>query len=289
MIQFAFDSLSLGSFYALMAIGITLIFGIMRLINFAYGEIIMVAAYAMLFLDHLPLPVFFAGTIAAAALFAVVTEWVAFRPLRQADPATLMVTSFAVSFLVQHLAVIFSSAEAKAVVTPSGWQKPLWLAGAVVGRIEVAMTVAAVLLLAGLAALLRFTDLGIQMRAAAEDFRMARMLGVRGQRVISAAFAISGLLAGVGTFLYIAKVGNFTPYVGLPLLLAGVVSSVIGGLGSLLGAVVGGYLLGILTVVLQIVLPAGLAPFRDAFLFSLVIVLLLFRPEGLFGGLRERV
>jgi branched-chain amino acid transport system permease protein len=289
MIQFLFDSLSLGSLYALIALGIALIFGIMRLINFAFGEIIMVAAYGMLLLSGLPLPAFFLGTVVLAAAFAVATEWIAFRPLRNADPATLLVTSFAVSYLVQHLAVIFSSAEAKAVVTPPSWSASVEILGATVGKIEIATTLAAVLLMAGLTAVLRFTDIGLHMRAAAEDFRMARVLGVRAQRVITVAFAISGVLAGVGAFLYIAKVGTFTPHVGLPLLLPGVVASVLGGLRSLLGAVLGGYLLGMLTVALQVVLPAGLAPFRDALLFSLVIVILLFRPDGMLGGLKERV
>jgi branched-chain amino acid transport system permease protein len=281
VLQHIIDAISLGSLFALLALGITLVFGIMRLINFAHGEIIMAAAYAMYLFNALPIPLLVIITVLAAVLFALLTERLAFRPLRMADPATLMVTSFAVSFVAQNLATIFSGARAKAVVIPQDWLGSWQILGASVGKLDVVITLTTMILLVGLGALLRYTDLGLQMRAAAEDFRMARLLGVRAQRMIPAGFAISGMLAGVAGFLYLAKVGTFTPLVGLPLLLAAVVSAVVGGLGSLIGAVIGGYLLGAFIVVLQIVLPADLLPFRQALVFSLVLLLLLIKPRGL--------
>jgi branched-chain amino acid transport system permease protein len=280
-IQHVIDAVSLGSLFALLALGIAVVFGIMRLINFAHGEIIMAAAYAMYLFNALPIPLLVIVTVLAAVLFALLTERLAFRPLRMADPATLMVTSFAVSFIAQNLAIILSGARAKAVVVPQDWLGSWQVLGAYVGKLDFVITLTTIALLIGLAVLLRYTDIGLQMRAAAEDFRMARLLGVRAQRMIPTGFIVSGVLAGIAGFLYIAKVGTFTPLVGLPLLLAAVVSAVVGGLGSLVGAVIGGYVLGVFIVVLQIVLPANLLPYRQALVFTLVLLLLLIRPRGL--------
>ena len=289
MLQILFDAVALGSLFALVALGIALIFGIMGLINFAHGEIIMVAAYVMLAAHSLPLPLFIFVTVAAAALFAIATERIAFRPLRGADPVTLLVTSFAISYLVQNIALLGVSARAKAVSIPLSWLNTWDFAGARIDYLDAAVIIACLVLLGGLGALLKFTNLGIQMRAAAEDFRMARLLGVHANRVIPTAFAISGVLAGVAGFLYISKAGSFNPYVGLPLLLPAVVAAVIGGLGSLVGAIVGGYILGFATVFLQVLLPDNLVQFRDVFVFLLVIVVFQIRPEGLFTVYRERV
>ncbi|MBE2276745.1 MAG: branched-chain amino acid ABC transporter permease [Rhodobacteraceae bacterium] len=289
LVQGLVDALSIGSTYALVALGVALIFGIMRLINFAYGEYFMVAAYAMLAFDQVSLALSFLFVIAAVVAFSLLTERVAFRPLRNADPSTLMITSFAVSYLVQKVAIVATLGEARTVQIPESWLTPLQFGGISIGKLEIIITVAALAMMGGLNLLLTRTALGIQMRAAAQDFRMARLLGVAADRVIMSAFAIAGFLAAIGGFLYVAKLGSFTPAIGLPILLAGIVSTVIGGLGSLKGAVIGGYLLGAIQVLLQIILPSDLVAFRDALVFILVIVLLLFKPTGLFGSYVQRV
>ena len=289
LLQFLSDALSIGSTYALFALGVALMFGVMRLINFAYGEYFMIAGYAMIPFDHTSLAVSFIFTILAVVAFSLLTERLAFRPLRHADPSTLMITSFALSYVVQKLAIMATRGEARSVAIPESWLQPISIGSITVGRLEVAITVATGVLMLALHLLLNRTMLGIQMRAAAEDIRVARLLGVAADRVILAAFAIGGILAGVGGFLYVAKIGTFTPAIGLPLLLAGIVSTVIGGLGSLKGAVVGAYLLGAIQVAFQVVLSANLVGFRDAFVFACVILLLLVRPSGLFGTYMQRV
>ena len=282
-LQALVDALSIGSTYALVALGVALLFGIMRLINFAYGEYFMVAAYAMLVFSKTSLVLSFLFVVSVVVAFSLLTERVAFRPLRGADPSTLMITSFAVSYLVQKIAVMLTSGEARTVNLPELWLTPIAVFGVEIGRLEIWITVSAVLLMITLQIVLNRTDLGIQMRAAAEDFRMARLLGVAADKVIMSAFAIGGVLAAIGGILYVAKLGSFTPAIGAPILLAGIIATVIGGLGSLKGAVVGAYLLGSTQVLLQIALPANFVGFRDAFVFAFVILLLLLRPTGIFG------
>jgi branched-chain amino acid transport system permease protein len=289
LLQFVSDALSIGSTYALFALGVALMFGVMRLINFAYGEYFMVGAYAMTVFDHVSLALSFLFTVVAVVAFSLMTERVAFRPLRNADPTTLMITSFAVSYLVQKIAIMATRGEARSVIVPETWLQPITIGSISIGKLEVAITATTVFLLLALHLLLNRTMLGIQMRAAAEDIRVARLLGVAADQVILAAFAISGILAGVGGFLYVAKIGTFTPALGLPLLLAGIVSTVVGGVGSLKGAVVGAYLLGAVQVALQVILPEQFVVYRDALVFILIILLLLVRPIGLFGTYIQRV
>jgi len=289
VIQALIDAMSIGSTYALVALGVALIFGIMRLINFAYGEYFMVAAYAMLAFNAVSLFISLLFVILVVVAFSLLTERLAFRPLRGADPTTLMITSFALSYLAQKIAIMLTSGEARTVVVPDSWLAPVHVFGVEIGRLEIWITVSAISLMITLQAILTRTDLGIQMRAAAEDFRMARLLGVAADRVIMSAFAIGGVLAAIGAFLYIAKLGSFTPSVGAPILLAGIVATVIGGLGSLKGAVTGAYLLGLAQVSLQIALPTNLVAFRDAFVFAFVILLLLLRPTGIFGSYVQRI
>lgn len=289
LIQGLVDALSIGSTYALVALGVALIFGIMRLINFAYGEYFMIGAYAMLAFDQYSLAISFLFVIAVVVTFSLLTERIAFRPLRNADPSTLMITSFAVSYLVQKIAIVATRGEARTVQVPENWLSPIHIGSISVGKLEIIITLVAMAMMGALNLLLNRTALGIQMRAAAQDFRMARLLGVAADRVIMSAFAIAGVLAAIGGFLYVAKLGSFTPAIGLPILLAGIVSTVIGGLGSLKGAVIGGYLLGAIQVLLQIALPSELVAFRDALVFILVIGLLLIKPTGLFGTYVQRV
>jgi branched-chain amino acid transport system permease protein len=150
--------------------------------------------------------------------------------------------------------------------------------------LSAATTIGAAVLLLVLALFLRSTSLGIQMRGAAEDFMMARLLGVRSNIVVAAAFAISGFLAGVVALIVVAQTGVVSPTMGLSVTLVGFVATVIGGMGSIAGAVLGGFVLGVVSVVLQIVLPLGLTPYRDAFVFAFVIAVLLLRPKGLIAA-----
>lgn len=280
-LQHVIDAITLGSSYATYALGIALIFGIMRLINFAYGELIMVGAYALVFIGDAPWPVKLIATLGVAVVFALAMERVAFRPLRGASPATLLIGSFAVSYGLQNLAILIEGSAPKGT-NVSTWLSQSFAIGSLsITHLAVVTIVTTIVLLIALGLFLARTRIGVQMRAAAEDFRMARILGVRANTVIATAFAISGLFAGIGAYLLVAQTGEVQPDIGSQPVLYAFVATVLGGMGSLRGAVLGGYLFGAVTVTLQATLPASLASYRDAFAFGAVIVILLFRPQGL--------
>jgi branched-chain amino acid transport system permease protein len=222
--------------------------------------------------------------VVVVVITAVLMERVAFRPLRDADPTTLLISAFAVAYLLQSVAVFSFGARPKSVDVASFASGSIDFLGLHLGMLDLVNIAAAALLLGGLAAFLHWSPVGTQMRAAAENFRMARLLGVRANRVISIAFAISGLFAAVTVILLVAQSGTLTPSMGLAPVLVAFVATIIGGMGRLGGSAFGGFLLGIVTVLLQTYLPEGLAPFRDAFVFTAVIAVLLVRPQGLFGS-----
>ena len=290
-LQILVDAFSLGSLFALSALGIGLVFGIMRLINFAYGEFITFGAYALVvpssglvavkFIGNWPAPAMVAAIVTLVVALALLTERVAFRPVRQANPATLLISSFAVSYLLQHVILFVHSSRPKSVNILPELTEPFVGLGLRIPIIDVVTIVAGAVMLAGIAGFLKLTSFGIQMRAAVEDFRMARLLGVRANAVVAVTFAITGVLAGTVSLLFVTKTGVLDYRMGLPLVLVAFVATVVGGMGSIFGPVLGGFLLGFLSVVFQATLPEELRPLRDAFVFFCVIVILLVRPQGL--------
>jgi branched-chain amino acid transport system permease protein len=285
-IQFVIDVLSLGGAYALMALGLVIVYGILRLVNFAYGELIMVAGYTMFLVGGSGLPWLVMAVVAVimAMLAGIATDYVAFRPVRAKSVTAVLITSFAFSTLLQNAALLFISPRPQTVPLPGLFSQTVAIAGAVTPLRNLITIAAAVILLALFALLMRRTVLGIAMRAAATNFTMARMLGVPANLIISAAFAISGFLAGVVGLLWIGRIGTVVPGIGLEPLLVAFIATVIGGMRSLSGAVIGGFLLALIDTSLNYSLPQDLLKFRDAFTFSLVILILLWRPEGLVKG-----
>jgi branched-chain amino acid transport system permease protein len=282
-LQTVIDAASFGGLYALLGLGIALIFGVMRMINFAHGEFITAGAYTLFFVSGMPLLAMVAATVVAVMALAVATERIAFRPVRYAPPSTLLMTSFAVSFFLQSLAIMIFGTRAKGVDVAGGLLSSVEIAGISVSKLTLVTIATTFALLAAVGAVLTRTSLGVEIRAAAEDFDMARLLGIRGDRVIAAAFAMSGTLAAVAAVLLVAQGGTVTPTMGLTPVLIAFVATIIGGIGRLGGAVVGGFVLGTLTVVLQEVLPLELRPYRDALVYTAVIVVLVFRPQGIIG------
>ncbi len=288
-IQYIVDALSLASLYALIALGIAMVFGIMQLVNFAHGEIIMLGAYALFELTGQPLFVVVVGTLGAAAVVALVMERVAFRPVRKSNATTLLVTSFAVSVLLQNVVISTYSSFPKTVELPAFLDSPYTVGNVQIAKNTIITAVTTIVLLVSLGLFLKKTSLGTQMRAAAENFTMARLLGVPANRVIATAFVISGFLAGVVSVLLVWQTGSVGPTMGTGPVLVGFVATVIGGMGSLVGAALGGFLLGFVTVALQAWLPLGLRDFRDAFAFAVVILILVVRPQGLLGTTERHV
>jgi branched-chain amino acid transport system permease protein len=291
LVQIAVDAVSVGSLYALTALGIGLIFGVMRLINFAHGELITLAAYTLLALYGMPVPVMIFGAVVVAVLIALLTERAAFRPLRNADPTTLLISSFAVSFFLQKLLILVVGSRLKGLDFLPSLGRQTELFGIRLQLLQVVTILVGVVLLVALTWFLKATRLGLHMRAAAEDFRMARVLGVRANNVIAVAFALSGLLAAAVSCLIVVQTGVVQPRMGVQLVIIAFVGTVIGGLGSLPGAALGGFLVGAGSILLQALLPPDLRAFREAFVFIAVIAILLFRPQGLIParGLRERI
>jgi branched-chain amino acid transport system permease protein len=289
--QYVADAISVGSLYALLALGIAMIFGILGLVNFAHGSLIMVTGFVIVEVGHPPWPVVVAVAIAVPAALALLIERAAFRPVRGASAPTMLVTSFALSYLLQALVLVAFGAQPKTTQVSQALNESVEILGVSLTWLDVVTVGAAFALLITLAGTLRFTTIGVQMRAAAEDFQMARTLGVRANRVIAVTFALSGVLAGVAALLIVARSGTASAGSGLAPLLLAFVATVLGGMGSLSGAVLGGFLLGAITIALDAGLPVELRPSRDAFLYGIVVVVLLLRPQGLIVArhMRERV
>ncbi|MDP2232569.1 MAG: branched-chain amino acid ABC transporter permease [Actinomycetota bacterium] len=285
--EFVINTLSLGSLYALMALGLVFVYGILKLVNFAYGEYIMVAGYAMYVLGiYTPIPWWATMIIAVllAALTSYLTELVAFRPVRTKSLNAMLVTSFAISVLLQNAVLLIVSPRARAVPLPAAFNASVTLFGVTTPLRNIVTIITAVVLLAGLTLLMKYTVLGIAMRAAADKFTTTRLMGVQANMVISVAFIISGFLAGVVSIFWVGRSSSVDPLIGAAPLLIAFIATVMGGMNSLMGAVVGGFVYGLLFNVLSITLPASMVNYRDAFMFVIVILFLLFRPEGIIRG-----
>lgn len=283
-LEFIINTLSLGSLYAMLALGLVIVYGILRLVNFAYGELIMIGGYTLFLLTGFsPLPWLAVAVLAVlAAMFtSLFTELVAFRPVREKSLTAMLITSFAVSALLQNAALLIISPRARAVTLPEIFQTSVMIAGTSVPWRNVLTILTSLVMLVLLTVLLRRTVLGIALRAAADNFTMTRMLGVPANTVISTAFAISGIMAGLVSIFWIARSSIVTPTIGAPPLLVAFVATVIGGMRSLTGAVVGGFVYAAMISLLGVLLPPGLLEFREAFMFAFVIIILLFLPQGL--------
>jgi branched-chain amino acid transport system permease protein len=278
------DALALGSLYALIALGITLVYSVMGMMNFAHGEFIMLSAYALYVFAGLPFTAGVACALLTGILIALLAERVAFRPVRAVDLSAQLVTSLAVAAILQNAVMVAVDARAQSVETPAALSESTSVAGISVPNLEFVTIALTVIVLSGLGWLLYRTRTGLAMRAAAENFEMARLLGVRADRVIMVAFAISGVLAAAVGVLIVLQTGQVSPTMGLTPVLVGFVAVVIGGFGRMVGAVVGGLLLGSLSSLLGAYLPEGLAPFRDAIVFTFPVLILIVRPHGLLGG-----
>jgi len=288
------DALSLGGIYALMAVGIGLVFGVLRLVNFAYGQLIMAGAYSIAYASVWGWPTWagillcFAVVLALSALM----DRLVFRPLRTHSPAVMLVATFAVAFLLQSIAVLAFGQLGTIASSIGPLNQPWDIGGVEIRKIAVVSVVVAAFCLVLLQLLLTRTSLGLHMRAASMDFTTSRMLGVRANRVVGGAVLVSGLLAAVSAFMLTARNPQVTPIFGLDdtiIVLAGVV---LGGLTRPIPATLGGFTIGFASGILGGALPTNQSQYLPSFLFGAVIVVLLLRPDGLFtrgGAAVERV
>ena len=285
--QVIIDGLALGAIYALVAIGLSLVFGVMRLINFAQGEVITAGAYSLYLTNNLPVVASILICFTVCIVMSVVLERVAFRPLRGAAPATTLVTTFAIAFALEAVWLIAFGTQGKSANVLPGLNN-IAVHGSVNLRwITIAEIGAGIVLLGGTALILGRTTIGLQMRAAAADFRAARLLGVRTNLVISFAFVIAGVMAAVVALLFTVQQPLVTTTFGFNITIIALVGAVVGGIDRLWSATAGGFAIGFANSLLDDVLPASQLKFVTVWVFVLVIVLLLVRPQGLFAPLRR--
>ncbi len=282
-LQQTVNALALGGTYALLALGLAVVFSIMGLINFAHGELMTISGYTLMYcgIAGLPFMVSVPLAILVAMVAAVLMERIAFRPVRGGSGATMLITSFAVSMILQVLFQNLISARSQAVALPQFLSESVNLGSVIIGVNKIAAIVVTILMLIFLDRFMNRQKSGIAMRAAAEDFAVARLMGIRSNTVIAGAFAISGLLAGVASVLWVSQRASVDPLMGFTPVLKAFIAAILGGLGSLRGAVVGGFVLGFIEVYLAAFLPQELQEFRDPIGLALVVLILLFRPNGM--------
>jgi branched-chain amino acid transport system permease protein len=278
------DAVGLGAIYALMAVGIGLVFGVLRLVNFAYGQLVMAGAYALAFASERGWPVFVGIVLcfAVVLVLSLLMDRIVFRPLRAHSPAVMLVATFAVAFLLQSIALLWFGPLGKIASSLATLNQPVTISGVDIRKIAIVTTVLAAACLLVLVLLLGRTRVGLHMRAAAMDFRTAQLLGVRAGRVIGSAVLISGVLAAIVAVMLTVQTPLVTPDFALRdtiLVLAGVV---LGGMNRLVPATLGGFAIGFASGLLGGALPTNQSQYLPSFLFAAVILVLLIRPGGLF-------
>lgn len=279
------NSISLGSLYALIAIGYTMVYGILRLINFAHGDIFMMAMYFAFYsiiTFTMPWYLGFLVAIILTGLLGMLIETTAYKPLRNAPKISIMISAIGASFLLENIAVVVFGGRPKAFPTPDILSEVIQIGTVSIQRLTFVIPVVTVVLLIGLVYLINHTKVGMAMRAVSKDHETAGVMGVNVNRIISLTFGIGSMLAAVGAIMWGSKFPQIQPLMGIMPGLKCFIAAVIGGIGNITGAVVGGFVLGIGEIMLVALLPS-LTGYRDAFAFVLLIVILLFKPTGIMG------
>lgn len=287
--QHFFNALTLGSLYALIAIGYTMVYGILRLINFAHGDILMVGAYFVFFGTFaygLPWGVAALLAILGASLFGVLIERIAYRPLRDAPRISALISAIAVSFFIESLAVVVFTGLPRPVLQPE-WMVKVWeVAGLRILPLTAFVPVVTAVLVGLLLWIVYRTKPGLAMRAISKDIETTRLLGVRVDNIIAFTFCIGSALAAAAGIMWALRYPQIHPYMGILPGFKAFIAAVFGGIGSIQGAVVGGLLLGFIEIMTVAWMP-DLSGYRDAFAFVLLVLVLLFKPTGLFGERME--
>jgi branched-chain amino acid transport system permease protein len=290
--QVVVDAVGLGATYALMAVGIGLVFGVLRLVNFAYGQLIMAGAYTLAFTSSWAVGWSIVACFVVVIALSLVMERIVFRPLREQSQAVMLVTTFAIAFLLQAVALLFDIRDGtigEPASSLSWLNRSIAIVGVDVRKVTIAAVLVAVGALGALALLLGRTDIGLRTRAAAADFRTARMLGVKANQVIGLAVVLSGALAAVVAVILTVQSPLVTPDFALRDTIVVLVGVVVGGIDRLWTATLGGFAIGFTTGIVNGALPTENTVFLPSVVFALVILVLLLRPAGLFVRGRSSV
>ena len=292
LLQHLANGISLGSLYALIAIGYTMVYGILRLINFAHGDIFMMAVYVGFFAMTtyaLPWYAAFILTIVLTSLLGVTLEQLAYKPIREAPKITILISAIGASFLLENLAIVFFGGRPKTFPQVEFFTQMLTFGNIKIQVLTFFIPVVTLIFLIALLYLINKTKAGMAMRAVSKDQETARLMGVNVNRTISLTFAIGSALAAVGGIMWGLKFPSILPLMGIMPGLKCFIAAVIGGIGNIKGAVYGGFILGIGEILIVAALP-NLTGYRDAFAFIMLILILLFKPTGLTGEkLSEKV
>ena len=273
--------ISVGGQYALIAIGYTMVYGILRLINFAHGDIFMVAGLVMVY-SSASIPIYYSIplTLIATVVLGFLIERVAYKPLRQAPRMSVMISAIGVSYLLQNTALYLTGGLAQPYPTIPWISDTIKIFGVSTKRVTIITPFLVIALVFALVFLIKKTKIGMAMRAASKDFETSQLMGIKINSVISTTFIIGSFLAGVGSLLYFSNYSSVIPTSGAMPGLKAFVAAVFGGIGSIPGAVLGAFIIGISE---NLIKGAGWTTFSDAFTFALLIIALIFKPTGLFG------
>ena len=288
-VQMLLSGVTVGSLYALIAIGYTMVYGILRLINFAHGDIFMMAGFFMVYISaSCSLAVSIPLVLLLTVLLGVAIEKAAYKPLRTAPRMSVMISAIGVSYLLQNLANYITGGIARAYPDIPFLTQVLNIGGLNIKRITIVTPILTIALVAVLVILIQKTKIGMAMRAVSRDFETSQLMGIKINSVISMTFVIGSFLAAVASILYFSNYGQVSPMIGAMPGLKAFVAAVFGGIGSIPGAVIGAFIIGICESFIKA--NENIAVFSNAFTFALLIVILLCKPNGLFGEkLTEKV
>ena len=280
------NALSLGSLYALIAIGYTMVYGILRLINFAHGDVFMIGGYLAFYaVTTFMMPWWIAIIVAIGltTIFGVGLERVAYRPLRDSPRISIMISAIGASFLIENLAIVLFDARPKAFPVPDFFASTFVLGDVHVSTVSVVIPIVTAIILGLLLWVVYRTKTGMAMRAVSTDIDAARLMAIDVNRIVAFTFAVGSALAAIGGIMWALKYPRLEPLMGIMPGLKCFIAAVIGGIGSISGAVLGGLLLGLIELMTIAFLPE-LTGYKDAFAFILLIVVLLVKPTGLLGS-----
>jgi branched-chain amino acid transport system permease protein len=286
------DAIGLGSIYALMAVGIGLVFGVLRLVNFAYGQLVMAGAYTLAYTSDWPIVWSIVACFAVVIALSLVMERTVFRPLREQSPTVMLVTTFAIAFVLQSVALLIDIRDdqiGEPVASLTSLNQSISVAGVDIRKVAIVAVLVALAALGALALLLARTEIGLRTRAAAADFRTARMLGVKANQVIGLAVVLSGALAAAVAVILTVQQPFVTPDFALHDTIIVLVGVVVGGIDRLWTATLGGFMIGLTSGIANGVLPTDSTIYLPSVVMALVILVLLLRPAGLFVRGRSSV
>ena len=273
--------ISVGGQYALIAIGYTMVYGILRLINFAHGDIFMVAGLVLVYsATVMPMYIAIPLMIVVTVLLGFMVERVAYKPLRSAPRMSIMISAIGVSYLLQNLALYVTGGLSQQYPAIPWISDTVMVFGTTTKRVTVITPILTIILVVILVLLIKYTKIGMAMRAASRDFETSQLMGIKINSVVSMTFVIGTFLAAVGSLLFFTNYTGVTPTAGAMPGLKAFVAAVFGGIGSIPGAVIGAFIIGICENIMK---GLGLTTFSDAFTFALLIVILIAKPTGLFG------